>query len=66
LPTRSPTLNSQLARSLIALAASFLIVGGSARAAEQSLAASTVVIYNKTASDSAELARFYAKQRGIA
>ncbi|HEY6069976.1 MAG TPA: TIGR03790 family protein, partial [Chthoniobacterales bacterium] len=33
---------------------------------EQPLAASTVVVYNKAAGDSAELARFYAKQRGIA
>jgi uncharacterized protein (TIGR03790 family) len=37
-----------------------------AAAAEQPLAASTVVVYNKAAPDSAELARFYAKQRGIA
>ena len=37
-----------------------------ARAAEQPLAASTIVVYNKFADDSAELARFYAKQRGIA
>src|SRR5947199_7984551 len=37
-----------------------------ARSAEPSLAASTIVIYNKAAPDSAELARFYAKQRGIA
>ena len=34
--------------------------------AEQPLAASTIVVYNKFADDSAELARFYAKQRGIA
>lgn len=33
--------------------------------AEQPLAASTIVVYNKTALDSLELARFYAKQRGI-
>jgi uncharacterized protein (TIGR03790 family) len=36
------------------------------RAAEQPLAASTVVVYNKTAPDGAELARFYAQKRGIA
>src|SRR6266513_6494105 len=36
------------------------------RGAEPSLASSTIVIYNKAALDSAELARFYAKQRGIA
>src|SRR5438105_10623580 len=34
--------------------------------AEPALAASTIVVYNKAALDSAELARFYAKQRGIA
>jgi uncharacterized protein (TIGR03790 family) len=34
--------------------------------AEQPLAAATVVIYNKAAPDSPELARFYAQQRGIA
>jgi len=34
--------------------------------AEQSLTAQTVVIYNKAAPDSADLARFYAQQRGIA
>jgi uncharacterized protein (TIGR03790 family) len=34
--------------------------------AEQPLAESTVVVYNKNAPDSPELARFYAKQRGIA
>src|SRR5437879_11431827 len=34
--------------------------------AEQPLAASTIVIYNKAALDSPELARFYAQHRGIA
>lgn len=34
--------------------------------AEQPLAESTIVVYNKTASDSTELAKFYAQQRGIA
>jgi len=37
-----------------------------ARAAEQPLAASTIIVYNKAALDSAELARFYAQRRGIA
>src|SRR5437588_6764404 len=37
-----------------------------ARGAEPSLASLTIVIYNKAALDSADLARFYAKQRGIA
>jgi uncharacterized protein (TIGR03790 family) len=46
----------------------FLAVMGAmdARSAEPSLAASTIVIYNKAALESADLARFYAKQRGIA
>ena len=34
--------------------------------AEQPLAASTIVVYNKAALDSPELARFYAQHRGIA
>jgi uncharacterized protein (TIGR03790 family) len=34
--------------------------------ADQPLTGSVVVVYNKAALDSAELARFYAKQRGIA
>src|SRR6267143_1547739 len=34
--------------------------------AEQPLAASTIVVYNKAALDSADLARFYAQKRGIA
>src|SRR5437870_12508776 len=38
----------------------------SAYPAEQPLAESTIVVYNKTASDSTELAKFYAQQRGIA
>lgn len=37
-----------------------------ARPAEQPLAESTIVVYNQTASDSIELAKFYAQQRGIA
>jgi uncharacterized protein (TIGR03790 family) len=37
-----------------------------ARAADVPLAASTVVIYNKASPESADLARFYARQRGIA
>jgi len=36
------------------------------RAAEQPLAVSTIIVYNKAALDSAELARFYAQRRGIA
>lgn len=65
LPTRPPTLNSQLARSCLALLV-LSFAARSAASAEQPLAASTVVIYNKAAPDSAELARFYAQQRGIA
>jgi uncharacterized protein (TIGR03790 family) len=33
---------------------------------DESLAAETIVVYNKAAPDSAELAKFYAQQRGIA
>ena len=42
-----------------------LVIGTSLRA-EQPFAASTVVVYNKTAPDAVELARFYAQKRGIA
>jgi uncharacterized protein (TIGR03790 family) len=35
-------------------------------AAEQPLAAATIVLYNKAIPDSVQLAKFYAKQRGIA
>ena len=37
-----------------------------ARAAEQPLAASTIVVYNKTVPDSVDLAKFYTQQREIA
>ena len=37
-----------------------------ARAVQEPLAASTIVVYNKTVTDSVELAKFYAQQRGIA
>ena len=43
-----------------------LVLVTDARAAETSLPALTVVVYNKTAPDGAELARFYAQKRGIA
>ena len=51
-----------LERSFLML---FLALALNARA-EQPLAESTIVVYNKTASDSTELAKFYAQQRGIA
>ncbi len=44
----------------------FLTIGIDAHAAEQPLAASTIVLYNKNVSDSVALATFYAEQRGIA
>ena len=47
------------------LLTNFLIAAHSARG-EQSLPAMTVVVYNKTAPDAAELAKFYAQKRGIA
>jgi uncharacterized protein (TIGR03790 family) len=49
---------------LVAIAASWL--GTPASAAEQPLAAATIVLYNKAVPDSVQLAKFYAKQRGIA
>ncbi len=50
-------------RSLVVLVLMLVI---DARAAEQPLAASTIIVYNKAAVDSPELTRFYAQQRGIA
>jgi len=44
----------------------FLTIGIDTHAAEQPLAASTIVLYNKNVSDSVALATFYAEQRGIA
>ena len=43
-----------------------IVIAVDARAAEEPLAASTIVVYNKAVSDSVELAKFYAQQRGIA
>src|SRR5213080_2245054 len=51
-------------RSFLALLVVFTVVMHVR--AEQPLATSTIVVYNKAALDSPELARFYAKQRGIA
>ncbi len=48
----------------IVIAARLLIT--IAEAAEQPLAAATIVLYNKAAPDSVQLAKFYAQQRGIA
>jgi uncharacterized protein (TIGR03790 family) len=49
------------------LALIFVIVTAvDARTAEEPLAASTIVVYNKVVPDSVELAKFYAQQRGIA
>jgi uncharacterized protein (TIGR03790 family) len=44
----------------------FVLLSLNASAAEQPLAQSTIVLYNKAVSDSVELAKFYAEQRGIA
>src|SRR5436189_5575507 len=51
-------------RSFLALLVVFTVVMHVR--AEQPLATSTIVVYNKSAPDAPELARFYAKQRGIA
>lgn len=53
-----------ICRSFFLLVLIFLL--GSVARAEQSLPALTVVVYNKTAPDAAELAKFYAQKRGIA
>src|SRR4030095_13705272 len=44
----------------------FLLLPLNARAAEQPLAESTIVIYHKTTPESSELAKFYAEKRRIA
>ena len=44
----------------------FVLLLLNAPAAEQPLAQSTIVLYNKAVSESVELAKFYAEQRGIA
>src|SRR5215470_7556951 len=44
----------------------FLLLSLNAPAAEEPLAKSTIVIYNKTAPESLELAKFYAEKRRIA
>ena len=64
MPTRTLTLNSQLASVFAALVA-FLTIAPQTRCAEQALATATVVVYNKTAPDAIELAKFYAQKRGI-
>jgi uncharacterized protein (TIGR03790 family) len=51
-------------RALFVLLAIFFVLGENARA-EQSLPALTVVVYNKTAPDAVDLAKFYAQKRGI-
>jgi uncharacterized protein (TIGR03790 family) len=48
------------------LIAALLLFGPAVEGAEQPLTESIIVVYNKAALESAELARFYAKQRGIA
>ncbi len=53
-------------RSTLRVFAFVLLLGIDARGEEQSLAQSTIALYNKTAPDSVELANFYAQQRGIA
>jgi uncharacterized protein (TIGR03790 family) len=49
-------------RSFLLLA---LLLAPTVRAADQSLSASTIVLYNKAVPDSVQLAKFYAQQRGI-
>src|SRR5213595_843829 len=53
-------------RSALRVFAFVLLLAINAAAAEQPLADSTIVVYNKTVPDSVELAKFYADKRGIA
>src|SRR6266581_4185025 len=53
-------------RSTLRVFAFILLLVVDASAAEQPLAQSKIVLYNRTVSDSVGLARFYAEQRGIA
>src|SRR6266851_6627098 len=62
---RKLALQMRRCRSLLAVAVVLMLVI-EARAAEQPLAVSTIIVYNKAALDSTELARFYAQRRGIA
>ncbi len=73
LPTQPLTLNPEsfrrrcfrFTRGFVALSCA-LATAHPIAAAEQSFGEATVVVYNKTAPDAAELARFYAQKRGIA
>src|ERR1700738_2146482 len=51
-------------RRLVLVIVLVLVIG--ARAAEQPLALSTIVVYNEAVPESVQLAKFYAQQRGIA
>jgi uncharacterized protein (TIGR03790 family) len=53
-------------RSTLRVFAFVLLLVVNAAAAEQPLAQSTIVLYNKAVPDSVELAKFYAEQRSIA
>src|SRR5207249_798517 len=53
-------------RSALRVFAFVLLLAINAPAAEQPLAQSTIVLYNKAVPDSVELAKFYAEQRSIA
>ena len=53
-----------MSRVIIAGSAVAILIAACLRA-EQPLAPATVVIYNRNAADSADLAKFYAQQRGI-
>ncbi len=57
---------SRSSRSTLRVFAFVFLLVINAPAAEQPLAQSTIVLYNKAAPDSVELAKFYAEQRGIA
>lgn len=57
---------SSMQRRSFALSLALLCLAMSSARADRTLAESTVVIYNKTVSESVDLAKFYAQRRGIA
>src|SRR5439155_22269623 len=67
-----PTLNSERIRGrgsrliLVSAALAAWLSFITPAAAEQSLAGSTIVVYNRNVPESVGLAKFYAEQRGIA
>src|SRR2546430_5113355 len=66
LPIPISTLNSESPLALISAAFAAWLGFAAPATAEQSLAGSTIAVYNKNVPESVTLAKFYADQRGIA